>query len=78
MKRGLKGRPKLERDISMAQSLSDIILHIVFSTKDRKLLIDMAIQQNQKDHHKKISFKEEFLKLLKNSKVSYEEKYLWD
>ena len=150
----------------MAQSLSDIILHIVFSTKDRNPWIDTAIQselnsyictvsrnlecpviqvngvedhihillllsrtitvsklinelksnssrwiktkgtqfcefawqggygafsvsrssidaaisyiQNQKEHHKKISFKEEFLKLLKNSKVPYDEKYLWD
>jgi putative transposase len=32
----------------------------------------------QKDHHKKISFKEELLKLLNRAKITYDEKYLWD
>lgn len=150
----------------MAQSLSDIILHLVFSTKDRKPLIDEIIQselcaylctvsrnlecpiiqingvedhihilfslsrtitvsklinelksnssrwiktkgpqfcdfawqggygvfsvsrsnidavisyiQDQREHHKKISFKEEFLLMLKKSKIAFDEKYLWD
>jgi REP element-mobilizing transposase RayT len=33
---------------------------------------------NQEEHHKKTSFKEEYLTLLENYEVDYEEKYLFD
>lgn len=33
---------------------------------------------NQKEHHKIISFQDEFLALLRRAKISYDEKYLWD
>lgn len=33
---------------------------------------------NQKTHHKKRTFKEEFLLLLKKYNVTYDERYLWD
>jgi len=32
----------------------------------------------QKEHHKKRDFKEELRALLKNYKVDYDERYLWD
>jgi hypothetical protein len=32
----------------------------------------------QKEHHKTISFKDEFIALLKKAQISYDEKYLWD
>jgi REP element-mobilizing transposase RayT len=34
--------------------------------------------QNQKEHHKKKSFQEEYLDALKKSEVEFDEKYLWD
>jgi putative transposase len=34
--------------------------------------------QNQVIHHRKISFKEEYLKLLTKHKIIYDERYLWD
>ena len=34
--------------------------------------------QNQKEHHKKKSFKEEYLDALKKYEVEFDEKYLWD
>jgi REP element-mobilizing transposase RayT len=34
--------------------------------------------RNQKEHHKKMSFKQEFRKLLKAYKVDYDERYVWD
>jgi putative transposase len=34
--------------------------------------------QNQKDHHKKISFQDEYRAFLKKYRVSYDEKYVWD
>jgi REP-associated tyrosine transposase len=32
---------------------------------------------NQKNHHKKVAFREEYLKFLKAYKVDYNEEYLW-
>jgi REP element-mobilizing transposase RayT len=32
---------------------------------------------NQEQHHKRKSFKEEYLQLLKSSDIKYDEKYLW-
>jgi REP element-mobilizing transposase RayT len=34
--------------------------------------------ENQEIHHKKMTFKEEFLMLLKRNNIEYNEKYLWD
>ncbi|CAN5144339.1 hypothetical protein BH09BAC3_BH09BAC3_24930 [soil metagenome] len=34
--------------------------------------------ENQHDHHKTITFKREFISLLKRYKISYDERYLWD
>jgi putative transposase len=33
---------------------------------------------NQKEHHKKITFKDEYRKFLKKYKVEYDERYVWD
>ena len=40
---------------------------------------DLIIQyiENQENHHKKLTFKEEYLKLLKLHQIDYDEKYLW-
>jgi putative transposase len=32
----------------------------------------------QKEHHKNISFKEEFLEMLQRAQIVFDEKYLWD
>jgi REP element-mobilizing transposase RayT len=34
--------------------------------------------KGQAKHHRKMSFKEEFLALLKKHKIEYDERYLWD
>ncbi len=110
----------------MSQSLSNILVHIIFSTKLSKPFIASAIMssviedvknksskwiktrgeeykdfywqngygvfsigksqvntlkeyiQNQEEHHRKKSFKEEFLEILKRYGVEYDECYLWD
>jgi hypothetical protein len=33
--------------------------------------------QNQAEHHRKISFEEEFLTLLKKHRIEYDERYVW-
>ncbi len=34
--------------------------------------------QNQKEHHKKRTFKEELLEILKRYEIKYDERYLWE
>ena len=43
-------------------------------------MVDVVVKyiQNQPVHHKKITFEDEFVKLLKKHGVEYDEKYLWD
>ena len=38
----------------------------------------LSYVRNQEEHHKKVSFKEEYLKMLKEHGVEYDERYLWD
>ncbi len=38
----------------------------------------VAYIQTQEQHHRKMSFKEEFLTLLKKHRIPYDERYLWE
>lgn len=38
----------------------------------------IAYIQRQKEHHRKISFQDEFLKILKKHRIEYDERYIWD
>ena len=33
---------------------------------------------NQQEHHRKLSFQEEFVALLKKHRIEYDERYLWE
>jgi hypothetical protein len=37
----------------------------------------IAYIQNQREHHPKKTFQEEYLELLKKYEVDYDERYLW-
>ena len=43
-------------------------------------LLDKAIQyiKKQEEHHRKMTFQEEFLALLKKHRIAYDERYLWE
>jgi REP-associated tyrosine transposase len=43
-------------------------------------LLDKTIQyiQNQAEHHRKMTFQEEFLALLRKHRIAYDERYLWE
>ena len=43
------------------------------SVQDVKNYIDL-----QKDHHKRISFQDEYLEFLKQNHMEYDERYIWD
>ena len=38
----------------------------------------IAYIQNQAEHHRKMTFQEEFRKFLERYKVAYDERYVWD
>jgi REP element-mobilizing transposase RayT len=42
--------------------------------------LDTLIQyiRDQEEHHRKMTFKEEFLALLKKHRIEFDERYLWD
>ena len=68
----------------MAQSLSHILLHLIFSTKDRDPVIPDELKDAliryidlQQEHHEKKTFKDEFIAFLHKYKVDYDERYLW-
>ena len=68
----------------MAQSLAKNYIHIIFGTKNNfpfiKPQIDKVVAyiENQHEHHRKKSFKEEYLAFLKKYKVDYDERYIWE
>ena len=43
-------------------------------------LLDKTIEyiKNQEEHHRKMTFKEEYLALLKKHHIAYDERYLWE
>jgi hypothetical protein len=34
--------------------------------------------RNQREHHRRVIFQEEFLALLKKHRIEYDERYMWD
>ena len=61
----------------MPQSLSQTIIHLIFSTKDREPFLDEYIRK-QEEHHSSRTFQEEYRDLLKKTGVDFDEKYVWD
>lgn len=50
----------------------------VFSISRRNIDSIINYISSQKEHHKKITFKDELIKLLKKGNLKFDEKYLWD
>ncbi len=49
-----------------------------FSVSSSKVLIVKNYILNQPEHHKKVGFKEEFIKFLKEYEIEFDERYVWD
>jgi putative transposase len=78
----------------MPQSLAQILVHTVFSTKNRRPFLQngygiFSIGSSQiedarryiaaqEQHHHKVSFQDEFRLLLKRYELAYDERYVWD
>ena len=50
----------------------------VFSVNPSEIDVVIAYIDNQQEHHKKITFKDEFRAFLIKYKVNYDERYVWD
>jgi putative transposase len=50
----------------------------IFSVNPSETDVVVAYIANQHEHHKKITFKDEFRAFLKKYKVDYDERYIWD
>jgi putative transposase len=48
---------------SIGESQADAVIHYI---------------QNQQEHHRKVTFQEEFRKFLERYKVAHDERYVWD
>lgn len=68
----IKGKSKNYRDFAWQAGYG------AFSVS--RHVMDGPIQyiERQKEHHKKVTFKDEYLKMLKLANIEYDEKYLWD
>lgn len=49
-----------------------------FSVSESMVDVVSKYIENQESHHKKMSFQEELLTLLKKHNVQYDERYIWD
>jgi len=49
-----------------------------FSVSVSQLQKTIEYIQRQADHHRKMSFQEEFIALLKKNRIAYDERYLWE
>ena len=49
-----------------------------FSVSASKIDVVKRYILNQKEHHKKKSFKEEYITFLKEYRIAYDERYVWD
>ena len=70
----------------MSQSLSNVLLHVAWSTKDGEPWIADCITERFHSYvvgeyhrgNRRLSFQVEFRAFLKKSDVAFDERYLWD
>ena len=63
----------------MGQSITHLLVHAIFSTKDRRpFLRSGEIRNDQAEHDKKFSYQEEIREIFKRHRVAFDERYVWD
>ncbi len=50
----------------------------MFSVSESHVVAVRRYIETQEEHHRKLSFKEQILRLLQKNNLDYDEKYLWD
>jgi putative transposase len=59
----------------MPQSLANALMHIV--SQSQKERVERYIG-SQEEHHRGLSFQDEFRQLLKRHNIAFDEQYVWD
>jgi REP element-mobilizing transposase RayT len=49
-----------------------------FTVSESQLEVVRRYVQRQEEHHRELTFQEEFVALLKKHSIEYDERYLWD
>jgi len=70
----------------MSQSLAKVVVHIfqwqagygIFSVSESNVEQVKRYIANQEEHHKHISFQDEFRELCKRHGIEIDERYVWD
>ena len=71
--------PYLERCLSVLQGALHVLLgYGAFSVSKSGLADVIAYIENQREHHKKISYQDEFLMLLKRYEIEFDPKYVFE
>ena len=52
--------------------------YAAFSVSESQVPIISRYIQNQKEHHQKQSFEQEYIGILNNHRVEYDDRYMWD
>jgi hypothetical protein len=50
----------------------------IFSVNPTEIDVVVNYIMNQEEHHKKVSFQDEYRAFLKKYKIEYDERYVWD
>ncbi len=63
----------------MPQSLSKVILRIIFSTKNPSQLdVVLKYVEMQEEHQRARTFQEEYREVLRKHGINFDERYVWD
>ncbi len=68
----------VHKEFSQRWSFSWQVGYAAFSVSHSQKQAVLEYIANQEEHHRKISFKEELISLLKKHEIEYDERYLWD
>jgi hypothetical protein len=73
------------------QSLANVLIHFIFSTKNREGFLSgkesvsasatesvIFYVQNQEEHHRRMTFQDEYRLFLKRYRIAFDERYVWD
>jgi REP-associated tyrosine transposase len=68
----------IHKEFAQSRSFSWQTGYAAFGVSHSQIQAVLEYIANQEEHHRRISFKEELIALLKKHEIEYDERYLWD
>ena len=66
----------------MAHTFANLLAHVIFSTNNREAWITpdlkVGLLPYQDEHHRHLTFQEEFVAFLRRHGIAYDERYIWE